>query len=292
MTAFQKSGRGSNDPSLAVDGDTRTCSSTKSNSSDNTSTLYNWQILTGSSPTLLTMQRCTVLKVHGDRLTSVCDGAADTPNLSRYVAVLNTHAAVVLCEFRILSCAKFRFGEDCEMACHCRDFEEECDILDGSCRSGCRDGWYGEECQLECQTGYYGPLCMSVCGYCRHGEACDPRDGKCIGGCDPGWSGDKCDQACVPGYYGDGCVACGFCAGQLPCDVITGECQAGCVTGFDGNRCDMAKEFIESSNNYLDYVLPINLVLVGGVLTFVLFCFVVKSRREELYPYPHTRLPE
>ncbi|XP_021367394.1 protein draper-like [Mizuhopecten yessoensis] len=473
MTALQKSGPGSNDPSLAVDGNTSTCSRTKANSSDNGSSLYNWQILVGNSPGLLSMHRCTVLKVHGHRLTSVCDGTPDRQIRTRYVVVLNTHAPVVVCEFKILTCAQFRFGEDCEQSCLCHDLEEECDLMDGSCRSGCRDGRWGQGCQLECvesygpgcmyqcghcanmtscdpvtgmcltsdcdpgwrgpkcdiqcQPGYYGLDCTSICGHCRHGVTCDPRDGRCDGGCAPGWAGDQCDQRCQadrhgenclfacgacrnrcdpvtglcpsgcapgwqgrfctieclpgtygpdceakcpqcwelvcdketgecqqgcqqglrgqhcnsscpvgsygrecagrcgrclaqevcsvtdgacpggcepgyngtqchnvcdPGYYGEGCMACGFCTAQLPCDLLTGKCPAGCVMGFDGDRCDTAKAFVESSNNYLDYVLPLNFILVGGVLTFVFACLIVKSRREELYPYSHTRLPE
>lgn len=42
-------------------------------------------------------------------------------------------------------CESGRFGENCEMNCHCKT--SGCDVVDGHCYDpGCVDGWSGDRC--------------------------------------------------------------------------------------------------------------------------------------------------
>lgn len=45
----------------------------------------------------------------------------------------------------LLVCESGRFGENCEMNCHCK--RSGCGVVDGVCNEpGCVDGWSGDRC--------------------------------------------------------------------------------------------------------------------------------------------------
>ena len=51
-----------------------------------------------------------------------------------------------------------------------------------SCFTGCKDGQYGRDCQLNCS------------GNCLNKEICDKQNGACES-CAEGYQGGKCDES-------------------------------------------------------------------------------------------------
>lgn len=108
-------------------------------------------------------------------------------------------------------------GNKCIIGCNfC--IEEDCD-LQGNCRLGCKDGYFGSQCKNSCMKGCQ--VCDSVesCTVCSHGfhlinnkceasctncvgKVCDVND-VCSSGCVGGWFGKRCDQKC-----NDNCATC------------------------------------------------------------------------------------
>ncbi|XP_041355246.1 uncharacterized protein LOC121372870 isoform X2 [Gigantopelta aegis] len=46
-------------------------------------------------------------------------------------------------------CTDFRYGDDCDQTCNCRNETEVCDKKTGRCKSGCAHGWTGDACDDE-----------------------------------------------------------------------------------------------------------------------------------------------
>ncbi len=44
-------------------------------------------------------------------------------------------------------CVFGRYGVNCEQECHCRDQNEACHTINGTCDSGCDSHWTGPDCQ-------------------------------------------------------------------------------------------------------------------------------------------------
>ncbi len=49
----------------------------------------------------------------------------------------------------VSECPFGRWGVNCENECHCRDGNESCHPVNGTCESGCAARWAGHSCQRE-----------------------------------------------------------------------------------------------------------------------------------------------
>nr|XP_022311660.1 multiple epidermal growth factor-like domains protein 10 [Crassostrea virginica] len=109
-----------------------------------------------------------------------------------------------------------------------------CHVIDGTCISGCQDGFKGNLCNDSCREGYYGRNCSRSCP--SNCKACKATDGTCS--CDAGWMGPNCSIGCVWTYGEDCRFPCGkHCVNQI-CDRFNGSCLSGCDSGFHGEKCD------------------------------------------------------
>ncbi|XP_071118130.1 uncharacterized protein [Haliotis cracherodii] len=144
---------------------------------------------------------------------------------------------LTLCEVQVFGdCLDYIYGLACNFTCSCRDRAEVCNKVDGSCVSGCADGFTGVDCKQECPVGRYGLNCSNNCssncvdGHCLH------LDGTCK--CVPGWMGDRCTRDCPDYKYG---LACNFtcsCRDRAEvCNKVDGSCVSGCADGFSGVDC-------------------------------------------------------
>ncbi|XP_078329800.1 uncharacterized protein LOC144624230 [Crassostrea virginica] len=90
-----------------------------------------------------------------------------------------------------LECQDGKYGDGCQMDCgRCRDLKQ-CHHVNGTCLSGCEQGYIGEKC-IFCENGKYGQGCTSVCGHCFNNSGCHHANGSCVTGCEPGFGGDVC----------------------------------------------------------------------------------------------------
>ena len=44
-------------------------------------------------------------------------------------------------------CVRGRFGVNCDRRCHCNDETEDCQTMDGQCKTGCAHLFTGDTCQ-------------------------------------------------------------------------------------------------------------------------------------------------
>lgn len=117
-------------------------------------------------------------------------------------------------------CLSGYFGVRCNKTCsgHCLN-NSSCHPIDGTCVSGCQDGFTGNLCNacksvylchcvhcqhcpmliecivqkltisvVACRKGYYGRNCSRTCP--SNCKACKATDGTCS--CDAGWMGPNC----------------------------------------------------------------------------------------------------
>jgi len=65
------------------------------------------------------------------------------------------------CILPFSDCLKGTYGQDCEGQCgQCK--EDECNHIDGSCESGCLDGYQGDICvQSKSVLFHYTSICTS-----------------------------------------------------------------------------------------------------------------------------------
>ncbi|XP_078329798.1 uncharacterized protein LOC144624229 isoform X3 [Crassostrea virginica] len=90
-----------------------------------------------------------------------------------------------------LECQDGKYGDGCQMDCgRCRNLKQ-CHHVNGTCLSGCEQGYIGEKC-IFCENGKYGQGCTSVCGHCFNNSGCHHANGSCVTGCEPGFGGDVC----------------------------------------------------------------------------------------------------
>ncbi|XP_048256480.1 uncharacterized protein LOC124133220 isoform X1 [Haliotis rufescens] len=144
---------------------------------------------------------------------------------------------LTLCEVQVFGdCLDYKYGLACNFTCSCRDRAEVCNKVDGSCLSGCADGFTGVDCKQECPGGRYGLNCSNNCssncvdGHCLH------VDGTCK--CVPGWMGDRCTMDCPDYKYGSACNFTCSCRDRAEvCNKVDGSCLSGCADGFTGVDC-------------------------------------------------------
>ncbi|KAK3760264.1 hypothetical protein RRG08_000004 [Elysia crispata] len=88
------------------------------------------------------------------------------------------------------------FGANCSEICspNCGGPSNACSNVNGSCISGCDDGYHGESCQFPCTFGTFGANCSEICSPNCGGpnDACNNVNGFCISGCDDGYHGESC----------------------------------------------------------------------------------------------------
>ncbi|XP_052694142.1 uncharacterized protein LOC128172387 [Crassostrea angulata] len=107
----------------------------------------------------------------------------------------STYAYTGLCEVEVIACKRGSFGIDCNETCgHCRDINE-CSNVDGTCLTGCADGYEGNLCNAPCPDGFFGKDCSEKCIATCAG--CNRFNGLCDSGCIYGWQGYFCNQVNV-----------------------------------------------------------------------------------------------
>ncbi|XP_067679911.1 receptor-type tyrosine-protein phosphatase mu-like isoform X2 [Haliotis asinina] len=144
---------------------------------------------------------------------------------------------LTLCEVQVFGdCLDYKYGLECNFTCRCRDRAEVCNKVDGSCVSGCADGYTGVDCTQECPEGRYGFNCTNTCSSNCVDAHCYHVDGTCT--CVPGWMGDRCTEVCEQGTYGPDCKnKCPTCRDAI-CHPGNGTCIMGCERGWTGTLCD------------------------------------------------------
>lgn len=93
-------------------------------------------------------------------------------------------------------CNEGQFGQNCDFECgHCLH-KKQCHHIEGTCSSGCDDGYRGIQCKRICNNNTYGSNCSLRCGHCLYvyGEQCHHVTGQCPRGCVKGFQGDLCDD--------------------------------------------------------------------------------------------------
>ncbi|XP_046543508.1 multiple epidermal growth factor-like domains protein 10 isoform X1 [Haliotis rubra] len=169
-------------------------------------------------------------------VTSVQMPANQTANRLE-VTMIGDCKILTLCEVQVFGdCLDYKYGLDCNFTCRCRDRAEVCNKVDGSCVSGCADGFTGVDCKQECPEGRYGFNCTNTCSSNCVDAHCHHVDGTCK--CVPGWMGDRCTTVCDQGTYGHECSnKCSTCRDSI-CHPGNGTCIMGCQHGWAGSRCD------------------------------------------------------
>ncbi|XP_078328754.1 uncharacterized protein LOC111113758 [Crassostrea virginica] len=139
------------------------------------------------------------------------------------------------------SCSKGFYGQNCNLTCNYKC--DGCNNMSGSCDSGCKPGWKGDNCQQPCSYGFYGLNCTQTCN--DKCDGCHNVNGYCDREpCPPGWEGSSCQQQCQENKYGLNCSKmCGNCRDLSQCHYINGSCLNGCDPGFQGEKCNMECDF-------------------------------------------------
>lgn len=211
-----------------------------------------------------------------DKYCEVCDNGASTCEVCRngFYGEHCTQTCLKNCTKcskdtgSCLECVSGRYSEDCTKTCPNCD-QNDCHIT-GECLIGCKEGFFGSNCDKQCIQGCskcsnaetcdecYIPetllngKCYSPCSRCFHGMC--SSDGKCKNGCVDGWHGTKCDlpcpkecskcnssdtcSSCVHGFTWNKnkCIStCTNCVDQL-CSAV-GVCDKGCKDGWFGDKC-------------------------------------------------------
>nr|XP_034322152.1 protein draper isoform X3 [Crassostrea gigas] len=96
-----------------------------------------------------------------------------------------------------ISCVHGYTGSICNKVCGACYEKEQCDFKNGTCPSGCEDGYKGRQCKTVCNNNTYGPNCSMTCGHCLYlyGEKCNHVTGQCPRGCASGFQGDLCVES-------------------------------------------------------------------------------------------------
>ncbi|KAL8568870.1 hypothetical protein ACOMHN_061446 [Nucella lapillus] len=201
---------------------------------DNQTSPRSWQVYVTQYSDFYWATPCATVRSNSRQVQMTCD----SPTKGRYLSILNAKGPITVCELQAHVCADYTFGTRCDKTCQCADASEVCHPLTGHCRTGCRPGLSGRDCQHRCDMAY-GSNCAVPCGHCNGGAACHPESGACPGNCRPGWTGANCNAACPAGRYGQDCGRrCGGCGDQEWCAPVTGLCPGFCRSGLQGPRCD------------------------------------------------------
>jgi len=148
-------------------------------------------------------------------------------------------------------CAAGYHGPKCESTCSSGCAHNTCRQSDGRCEKACKDGFWGEKCDIGCPEHHdeEQPACdrkdgfpascdathfpsrdhdgKGKCEECSN-ECTDSlcgNDGHCTKGCETNWYGPTCSKQCHPG-----------CDPEQGCHRKTGQCKA-CKPGLTGSDC-------------------------------------------------------
>lgn len=102
------------------------------------------------------------------------------------------------------------YGFTCSLECSANCLNHTCNNETGVCTYGCRQGFYGEQCEIGCDN-------------CPSG--CDIMTGQCIGDCPASKFGRFCHKTCSQDC-------------KNGCNKYTGSCYDGCVPGKFGDFCN------------------------------------------------------
>ncbi|XP_062621291.1 multiple epidermal growth factor-like domains protein 10, partial [Saccostrea cucullata] len=201
----------------------------------NTTNIQNSYLCYKDGPELPPLDFINICTIHGRYVTFY-----NERNETSYPVGYETTIVTELCEVIVTGCQKDGFyGQNCDLECppHCQ--EGRCHIINGTCLE-CTAGWIGEFCNKTCMSGFYGMECKSRCtGHCRGGASCNHISGECEHGCEEGWMMPSCDQPCQDGMFGSNCIhkCSSHCTNSLPCDKASGKCES-CAPGYIGKRCN------------------------------------------------------
>ncbi|KAL3868893.1 hypothetical protein ACJMK2_041649 [Sinanodonta woodiana] len=148
-----------------------------------------------------------------------------------------------------ISCQPGWYGPKCQCSKNCVNESSSCNT-DGICKDGCKNGYYGLDCNkncpddhcsecnqttghcLVCKSQYFGSDCNKPCGNCEKNEngeiLCDKETGYC-GNCTNGWYGETCNKTCN--------VTCQTRLSTVTCEKKSGDCS-GCISGYFGPKCE------------------------------------------------------
>ncbi|VDH97240.1 Hypothetical predicted protein [Mytilus galloprovincialis] len=180
-----------------------------------------------------------ILLYSGQRLDTDITIFAVCKYLKYVPPMLSGNNMVELCEIEIGGCPYGKYGVSCEHYCseHCLG-QGQCDVVSGSCLSGCSDGWVGEKCDQACNASTFGNQCLRNCSQNCLSQPCNHVTGECDGGCNRGWERLNCTEKCSPGTFGWNCSEkCNGCT-EDSCDYISGVCTniSGCKPGYEYGR--------------------------------------------------------
>ncbi|KAL3878253.1 hypothetical protein ACJMK2_030618, partial [Sinanodonta woodiana] len=168
------------------------------------------------------------------------------------ISLKNTNqVALTLCEVFVFGdCQDDMCGWRCDIVCHCNGPITKQNIIDASCTSGCKTGWWGHSCNNTCHVNCKDNTCNQRDGYCsecalgKWGHFCDNNCMSCLDGTGCGVSDGICSVGCLTGYSGVSCGEhCGYCAVDGSCDRYIGACIHGCEPGWLKENCSIACPF-------------------------------------------------
>ncbi|KAK0046244.1 platelet endothelial aggregation receptor 1, partial [Biomphalaria pfeifferi] len=89
-------------------------------------------------------------------------------------------------------CPEGQWGVNCTSTCNKNCYDKVCNPNEGSCNSGCIEGFQPPICIQECVIGTYGRNCLFTCSSLCVNAECDPVKGAC-NKCPCGYEGHACD---------------------------------------------------------------------------------------------------
>ena len=182
-------------------------------------------------------------------------------------------------------CSDGYYGEYCNATCP-QNCLQKCDKSSGDCTNGCDLMTWGVRCNsncpencavgciqtsgvcISCRDGWYGNFCNMPCPTNCLGSACDIDSGGCDG-CRDGWKGVTCNKACL-----DNC---------LKCEQYGEGCNGNCEAGYCGDNCDemclITTESLVSPTDVDDAKsdFPIGIVaeVCAGVIAIIIVIIVI-----------------
>ncbi|XP_045177749.2 multiple epidermal growth factor-like domains protein 10 isoform X2 [Mercenaria mercenaria] len=162
-------------------------------------------------------------------------------------------------------CKDGYYGNLCELPCSRGCYLGKCDQSNGTCyKSRCKSNFAGINCD-KCSLGRFGNKCMSICPEncisCSARTTCD--------NCKDGYWGNACQHNCSHGCLDGVCLKeSGMCQNKKCKSGFLGEKCEKCISGRYGVNCNLNETVFgnDSSASTIDFQICLIAVLV-------LFCF-------------------
>ncbi|XP_052059438.1 receptor-type tyrosine-protein phosphatase alpha-like isoform X4 [Mytilus californianus] len=246
-----------------VDGNTTSCNSILSTSSNSYIQIGNESLIVITGVYLFFGDRNPVVGIHKVYCSNTTDSWADGTMLynaeyinedidvfavCKYIIyippVMNGNAKIDICEIEIGGCSYGKYGDSCQLLCP-ENCIGPCDLKTGNCLSGCSVGWLGEKCDTACGVDKFGGQCLRDCSANCLASPCDHKTGQCNSGCMNGWEGFNCTEECSNGHFGWNCSeTCDGCITN-ECSHMNGVCKddSVCKPGYMyGKYCNQTCE--------------------------------------------------